>query len=87
MQRITPDPRNLRHRLSPKTKLHQSCPTRHVVSGLTRKCVNGCWPHVALGGHPAGSSPKRRIAEIQARCNVVSPRDILKIMKGTFHVR
>ena len=34
--------------------------------------------------HPHYDIPKRRIAEILARCTVVSPREILKIMRGTF---
>ena len=40
-----------------------------------------CWRH-AGSRHPHYDIPKRRIAEIQARCTVVSPREILKIMKG-----
>lgn len=44
-----------------------------------------CWYH-ASKDHPHYDIPKRRIAEIQAKCTVVRPRDILAIMKGTYNV-
>lgn len=34
--------------------------------------------------HPHYDIPKRRIAEIMAKCTVVSPRDILAIVKGEY---
>lgn len=45
--------------------------------------IKRCWFHNSKD-HLHYDIPKRRIAEIQARCTVVSSRDILKIMKGTF---
>lgn len=45
--------------------------------------IKRCWYHSSKD-HPHYDIPKRRIAEIQAKCVVVSPRDILKIMKGTY---
>lgn len=44
--------------------------------------IKRCWYHSSKD-HPHYDIPKRRIAEIHARCTVVSPRDILKIMKGS----
>ena len=44
--------------------------------------IKRCWFHNSKG-HPHYDIPKRRIAEIQARCKVVSSRVILQIMKGT----
>lgn len=40
-----------------------------------------CWYH-ASAKYQHYDIPKRRIAEIQARCTVVSPREILRIVKG-----
>jgi hypothetical protein len=34
--------------------------------------------------HPHYDMPKRRIAEITAKCTVVPTRDILAIVKGTY---
>jgi hypothetical protein len=45
--------------------------------------VKRCWFH-ASSTFPHYDIPKRRIAEITARCTVVSPRDILAIVKGTY---
>lgn len=43
--------------------------------------IKRCWFH--RGTYPHYDIPKRRIQEIQARCQVVSPRVILGIVKGT----
>lgn len=43
--------------------------------------IKRCWYHRGAS-YPHYDIPKRRIAEIQAKCTVVSPRMILKIMKG-----
>jgi hypothetical protein len=46
-----------------------------------------CWFHNGGGGkYPHYDIPKRRIVEIQAKCKVVSGRDILRIIKGTYGV-
>ena len=45
--------------------------------------IKRCWFHPSKG-HPHYDIPKRRVVELQARCTVVSPRDILAIMKGTY---
>jgi hypothetical protein len=45
--------------------------------------VKRCWFH-ASSRFPHYDIPKRRIAEIMARCTVVSSRDILAIVKGTY---
>lgn len=42
--------------------------------------IKRCWFH-ASSRYPHYDIPKRRIAEVSARCTVVSPRDVLKIMK------
>jgi len=42
--------------------------------------IKRCWFH--NGSYAHYDIPKRRIAEIQAKCKVVSGRDILKIVKG-----
>jgi hypothetical protein len=42
--------------------------------------IKRCWYH--SGSYPHYDIPKRRVAEIQARCQVVSPRRILEIVKG-----
>lgn len=44
--------------------------------------IHRCWYH-ASAKYPHYDIPKRRIKEIQARCKVVSPREILAIMRGT----
>lgn len=56
-----------------------SVPHLHIMA--RRLGIGRHWFHNSKG-HPHYDIPKRRIAEIQARCTVVSPRDILKIMKG-----
>jgi len=40
-----------------------------------------CWFH-SKSSYPHYDIPKRRITEIQAKCLVVTSRDILKIVKG-----
>ena len=42
--------------------------------------IKRCWFHA--GNLPHYDVPKRRIAEISAKCSVVSPREILKIVRG-----
>lgn len=41
--------------------------------------IKRCWFHA--GNHPHYDIPKRRVAEIRARCEVVSPRETLRIIK------
>lgn len=43
--------------------------------------IHRCWFHVGAK-YPHYDIPKRRISEIQAKCTVISPREILRIMKG-----
>ena len=43
--------------------------------------IHRCWFH-AGASHPHYDIPKRRIAEIRARCTVVTPEQILAITKG-----
>ena len=43
--------------------------------------IKRCWYH-ARASYPHYDIPKRRIAEIMAKCTVVSARVILKIAKG-----
>ena len=45
--------------------------------------INPCWFH-SSSRFPHYDIPKRRIAEITAKCTVVSSRDILSIVKGTY---
>jgi hypothetical protein len=45
--------------------------------------IKRCWFH-ASSRFPHYDVPKRRLAEITARCTVVSSRDILSIVKGTY---
>ncbi|TXH11486.1 MAG: DUF4031 domain-containing protein [Spirochaetes bacterium] len=42
--------------------------------------IKRCWFHNAPG-HPHYDIPKKRVAEIQAKCIVVSPRKILELTK------
>lgn len=42
--------------------------------------IKRCWFH--SGRHPHYDIPKRRVTEIQAKCTVVSNRDILRITQG-----
>jgi hypothetical protein len=46
--------------------------------------IKRCWFHKSKD-HEHYDIPKRRIQEIQSKCQVVSSRDILMIMKGTFN--
>ena len=41
--------------------------------------IKRCWFH--NDNHPHYDIPKKRIAEIQEKCEIVSSRDILKIIK------
>lgn len=43
--------------------------------------IDRCWLHKSPG-HVHYDIPKRRIAEIQAKCVVVSSREILRIIRG-----
>lgn len=43
--------------------------------------IKRCWFHNSA--HPHYDIPKRRIAEIQAKCKVIVTRGILEITKGT----
>lgn len=43
--------------------------------------IKRCWWH-AGASYPHYDIPKRRIAEIQAKCTVVPGRVIIKIMRG-----
>ncbi len=45
--------------------------------------IKSCWWHSGAS-YAHYDIPKRRIAEIQAKCQVVSWRVILSIVKGTF---
>lgn len=41
--------------------------------------IKRCWFHA---NYPHYDIPKKRVAEISAKCNVVSSKEILKIVKG-----
>lgn len=43
--------------------------------------INKCWFH-ARSKYPHYDIPKRRIKEIQSKCEVVDPRVILQIIKN-----
>ena len=43
--------------------------------------IKRCWFHPA-NGRAHYDTPKRRIAELTAKCTLVSGRDVLAIMKG-----
>jgi hypothetical protein len=43
--------------------------------------IKRCWFHNAK--YPHYDIPKRRISEIQAKCDIVDPRDLLNIIKNT----
>lgn len=45
--------------------------------------IHRCWFHNSPS-YPHYDIPKRRIAEVKARCTVVRGRDILAIIKGTY---
>lgn len=47
--------------------------------------IKRCWWH-AGASYAHYDIPKKRIAEIQARCTVVSSRDILAIVKGNYNL-
>lgn len=47
--------------------------------------IKRCWFH-ASKDHYHYDIPKRRIAEIEAKCVLITPREILAIMKGTFGI-
>lgn len=43
--------------------------------------IKRCWFHNAK--YPHYDIPKRRIPEIQAKCEVITPQALLKIIKGS----
>jgi uncharacterized protein DUF4031 len=43
--------------------------------------IKRCWYH-ANASYPHYDIPKRRIEEIKQKCNVVTTREILEIVKG-----
>jgi hypothetical protein len=44
--------------------------------------IKKCWYH--SGDKPHYDIPKKRIQEIRAKCTVVSPTDIIKIINGVY---
>ena len=44
--------------------------------------INRKWFEVSKLGHAHYDIPKRRIKEIEAKCRIVSPKDIVRIIKG-----
>ena len=46
--------------------------------------IKRCWFHSSKD-HPHYDIPKRRVAEVKARCELVTGRDILAIVKGTWN--
>ena len=46
--------------------------------------IKRCWYH-SSARFPHYDIPKRRIEEITSRCTLVSSRDILSIIKGTYN--
>ena len=60
----------------------------YSVAGLHAMAVDlgikRCWYHA--GQYPHYDIPKRRIAEITARCELVSGREILRIVKESLRV-
>ncbi|MFY0656205.1 MAG: DUF4031 domain-containing protein [Neptunomonas phycophila] len=42
--------------------------------------IKRCWFHSSK--HPHYDIPKKRIKEIQARCILISPKELLNIIKG-----
>lgn len=54
----------------------------HLMAADLR--IKRCWFH-SSSRFPHYDIPKRRIAEITARCTVISSRDILSIVKGTYN--
>lgn len=53
----------------------------HIMA--TNLNIKRCWYHNS-SNHQHYDIPKRRIAEIQSKCQIVSSRDILEIIKGKF---
>lgn len=43
--------------------------------------IKRCWFH-ARASYPHYDVPKRRVQEVAARCTVVTPQEILRIVKG-----
>jgi Protein of unknown function (DUF4031) len=43
--------------------------------------IKRCWYHAGKGSDPHYDIPLRRVAEIQARCTVVPPREVLRIIR------
>lgn len=58
-----------------------SIPNLHRAAAILG--IKRCWYH-SKASHKHYDIPKRRIAEIQAKCQVVSGRTILAIVKGQF---
>ena len=48
--------------------------------------IKRCWFHRG-SKYPHYDIPKKRIAEIQAKCEVINPRELLKIIKASLHCR
>ena len=46
--------------------------------------IKHCWFHNSKN-HQHYDIPKRRIEEIKSKCQLVSSREILQIIKGTFN--
>lgn len=61
--------------------LPYSIPNLHMMADDLN--INRCWYHG--GSKPHYDIPKRRLAEIQARCEIVSSKDIVKIIKEGHH--
>lgn len=45
--------------------------------------LKACWFHATP--YPHYDIPKRRIAEIESKCRIVSPKDIVRICKGEYN--
>lgn len=62
----------------------------YTVQNLDRMAldlgIKKCWRHNSPK-HVHYDIPKRRIAEITGKCHLVSPYDILSIIKGTYTQR
>lgn len=67
---------------------HLVC-TPYTVENLHKMAealdIKPCWYH-AGASYDHYDIPKRRIAEITAKCKLVSARDILAICKGTYNL-
>jgi len=55
-----------------------SIPNLHEMANTLG--INRCWFHA--GRFPHYDIPKRRIQEIEARCRIISSRELLKIISG-----